>query len=200
MVYVNPFDPATPSDLDPAGQGDDRIRELKAAIIERLETLVADFDGDPLVLLADVIDSLQIKDGAVVTSKIPDNAITTPKIPDGAITLPKIPDNILTIVKMLNGALSPHLAGINTATFTVPGGGMLIGANSTHDETIGVGGASGGKQVIVSVYGSMDPGLVWCGMGGGVGFVTIRIRNLTASPITIPAGVLFICSTLQEIG
>lgn len=54
MAYTNPLDPATPADTDPVAQGDDRMRELKAAIIERLETLVEDVDADPLVPLGSV--------------------------------------------------------------------------------------------------------------------------------------------------
>lgn len=55
MVYVNALDPTTPSDTDPAAQGDDEIRRIKAALIERLETIVEDIDQDPLVLKASVL-------------------------------------------------------------------------------------------------------------------------------------------------
>lgn len=49
MVYVNPLDPLTPTDLDPADEGDDNLRGIKAALIERLETAFEDVDADPLV-------------------------------------------------------------------------------------------------------------------------------------------------------
>lgn len=49
MAYNNEFDPLVPTDLDPAHEGDDRIREIKAALIERLETVFEDIDEDPLV-------------------------------------------------------------------------------------------------------------------------------------------------------
>lgn len=49
MAYANAFDPTTPSDTDPAAQGDDEIRRVKAALIERLDTVFSNFpDGDPL--------------------------------------------------------------------------------------------------------------------------------------------------------
>lgn len=49
MVYVNPLDPTTPSDLADAEEGAARIRELKAAIDERLSTFFSNWpDGDPL--------------------------------------------------------------------------------------------------------------------------------------------------------
>lgn len=50
MVYVNPLDPATPAATDPVGQGDDRMRELKAAVIERLASVFVDVNTDPMVL------------------------------------------------------------------------------------------------------------------------------------------------------
>lgn len=54
MAYVNPLDPLTPTDLDPADEGDDNLRQIKAALIERLETLVEDVDADPLVPRSEV--------------------------------------------------------------------------------------------------------------------------------------------------
>lgn len=50
MVYVNPLDPATPAATDPVGQGDDRMREIKAAVIERLASVFVDVNTDPMVL------------------------------------------------------------------------------------------------------------------------------------------------------
>lgn len=54
MAYSNPLDPSTPSGSDPLAQGDDRLREAKGAIRERLATLVEDVDVDPLVPKAEV--------------------------------------------------------------------------------------------------------------------------------------------------
>lgn len=50
MAYTIPFDPATPTDADPVSSGDDRIREIKQALIERLGNLIVDLDADPWVL------------------------------------------------------------------------------------------------------------------------------------------------------
>ena len=56
MAYINPFDETTPSDADPASQGDDRIREIKAAVNERLSTVFSNWpDGDPLELAPGLI-------------------------------------------------------------------------------------------------------------------------------------------------
>lgn len=48
MAYVDPIDPTTPGDGSDASLGDDRIRELKRALIERLATFFSNVDGDPL--------------------------------------------------------------------------------------------------------------------------------------------------------
>lgn len=50
MAYVNPLDAATPAATDPVSQGDDRIRESKAALIERLLTVFVDLSADPLIV------------------------------------------------------------------------------------------------------------------------------------------------------
>lgn len=49
MAYADPVDPATPGDPDIAGQGDDRIREFKRGIRQRLMSFFIDVDADPLV-------------------------------------------------------------------------------------------------------------------------------------------------------
>jgi hypothetical protein len=57
MAFTNPLDPTTPTDLDWAYQGDDRIRELKAALIERLSQVIQGFpDTDPLKLKLSALD------------------------------------------------------------------------------------------------------------------------------------------------
>jgi hypothetical protein len=59
MPFDEPFDPDTPGDNDPLSQGDDRIRELKRALNERLVQVIEGWPGtDPLKLKAAAIDSL----------------------------------------------------------------------------------------------------------------------------------------------
>jgi len=49
MAYVDPFDVATPADTDMAEQGDNRLRELKRALDERLKTAFSGWpDQQPL--------------------------------------------------------------------------------------------------------------------------------------------------------
>jgi hypothetical protein len=54
MAYTDPLDPITPTDADRVSGGDDRIRELKRALIERFSTIIEDLDDDPLVLKDEV--------------------------------------------------------------------------------------------------------------------------------------------------
>lgn len=51
MAFANPLDPTTPTDADLTSEGDDRIREIKAALIERLAQVIEGWpDDDPLTL------------------------------------------------------------------------------------------------------------------------------------------------------
>jgi hypothetical protein len=50
MAYADALDPTKPTDADLISSGDDEIRKLKRAIIQRLSTIVVNLDADPLVL------------------------------------------------------------------------------------------------------------------------------------------------------
>lgn len=65
MPYTNPLDATTPLDTDLLSAGDDSIRELKAAIRERLLTAFVDVDADPLQLLP-----AAIQDNSIGVSKL----------------------------------------------------------------------------------------------------------------------------------
>lgn len=57
MAFLVPFDPTTPTDADPASEGDDRIREIKAGLIERLAQVINGWpDTDPLTLKRTALD------------------------------------------------------------------------------------------------------------------------------------------------
>lgn len=47
MAYTNPLDPTTPAATDQVKDGDDRIREAKAALIERIQTFFTDTEAQP---------------------------------------------------------------------------------------------------------------------------------------------------------
>jgi hypothetical protein len=58
MAFVEPYDPTTPTDLSDASQGDDRIRELKRALTERLSQVITGWPNtDPLKLKASALEN-----------------------------------------------------------------------------------------------------------------------------------------------
>lgn len=128
MAYSNPLDPSTPAGGAPANQLDDRIREVKAALIERLLTLVADVNAQPLVLNNNVIATANINDLAITqvklallsvgTAQLIDANVTTVKILDANVTTPKLADDAVTQVKMADnsvGTLELIDANVTTA-------------------------------------------------------------------------------------
>lgn len=72
MPYADPIDPATPADNTVVGLGDDRIRELKRALIARLQTIFQNIDNNPLQFIAGIIPTAAIADKAVQYAKIQD--------------------------------------------------------------------------------------------------------------------------------
>jgi|SRR3982750_34427 len=134
MVYVNPMNPATPADGDVTSQGDDRIREAKAAWIERLSTIFTDINLDPLVFRAGVIagtaianlgiDTAQLADAAVTAVKIEDNAVTDAKIngmdgaklTDNTVTGPKLVDDSITGSKLADATVDATKLADNAVT------------------------------------------------------------------------------------
>ncbi len=115
MPYANPLDPTSPSGGSNANQLDDRIRELKAALIERLLTIVTDVNAQPLVLkpdivtasaiLADAVGQAEIANNAVGTAELIDRNITAIKIALLAITSAEIADNAITQLKMADNSV-----------------------------------------------------------------------------------------------
>lgn len=120
MPFLEPLDPATPDGSASAGEGDDRIRELKRAIIERVESFFVDIEGDPWVPKLDAINlAAVISDNTVPGAKLQDNSISlsklaslpdvtgivTTQIADGAITTPKLADDAVTNDKLADNAV-----------------------------------------------------------------------------------------------
>jgi hypothetical protein len=68
-----------------------------------------------------------------------------------------------------------------------PVGGVQIAAGSTKDFTVSIVPASIGSQVHVGPIAPLDAswaGLIWTAFVSAVNTVTIRVANVTASPIT----------------
>src|SRR4051812_33273956 len=108
MAYADPLNPATPADTDISGQGDDRMRETKRALIQRLGSFFQNVDADPMVPRANSIPvatfadntfpGAKLLDGSVkvikldATENIPADMVNTASIEDAAVTTPKLGD------------------------------------------------------------------------------------------------------------
>lgn len=114
MTYPDSLDPTKPSDANYLREGDDRIRETRAAIRERLLTIFTDPDADPLVFIAGIINGAALADNAVSAAKLADNAVDTAAIIDGAVTDVKIAN--------VNGS---KLADSTVATAKIPDGAIV---------------------------------------------------------------------------
>jgi hypothetical protein len=61
MPFISPFDPDTPTDASPVAEGDNEIRSVKVGVIERMNTIVEDFengtdvDGEIVLKLKDSV-------------------------------------------------------------------------------------------------------------------------------------------------
>ena len=68
MPFTDPFTLTTPADTDLVSQGDDRIRELKRALNERLTQIITGWpDTDPLKLKASSLDT-GVTSGATIAT------------------------------------------------------------------------------------------------------------------------------------
>jgi hypothetical protein len=134
MAYANPLNPATPADGNFLREGDDRIRELKAALIERLQTIIQNIDTQPLAFIAGIIPTAAIADGAITLPKMAGNSVSTNTLVDGAATDPKIVS--VNGSKLFDGSV----AGAKLADDTVTGSKIAsgaIGVNELADDAVG---------------------------------------------------------------
>lgn len=119
--YVNIWDPNTPQADESRALGDDRIREFKQGLQERLASLLTFPDGNPLTLLPKSVDGGALKDGAVGTVQIADGAIIAAKIANNALTLDKFEDGTKqAIATVIVGAVT---VGENTNS---PGADIVL--------------------------------------------------------------------------
>lgn len=137
MAYADPVDPATPADSDISGQGDDRIREFKRGIRQRLLSFFFDVDADPLVpkdgvlrsemFPDDEIDGSKLAPGSVNADRlsggggggggVTDNSVYTAALQDNSVTHPKLANNAVEADKIADGAVTgPKIANavVNT--------------------------------------------------------------------------------------
>lgn len=115
MAYADSVDPTQPPDSQVVSQGDDRIRETRAGFIERLSTIFADIDADPLTFIPGIVPEAALADNSVTAAKIKDgevgafelamNAVETAKIADLAVSTAKIADLAVTAAKIADGGV-----------------------------------------------------------------------------------------------
>lgn len=104
MAYLNPLNPAQPADGNYLREGDDRIRETRAALIERLQTIFQNIDEQPLKFNNLVIPTEAIKDLAITGVKIALLSLNTDHYIDGSVTDVKI--NALDGAKIFDNTIA----------------------------------------------------------------------------------------------
>lgn len=118
MPYVNSLDPASPPDNQAVSLGDDRIRETRGGIKERLETVFTGIDVDPLAFQPGIIPGAAIADSAITAAKILDGSVGAFELSDAAVETAKLADSAVTTAKLIDGAVTSAKIGageVNTA-------------------------------------------------------------------------------------
>ncbi len=95
------------------------FREILTTVIKDTITTDTDVANTVDLLLTELaknIDSINILDGAVTTSKIADGAVTTSKIADNSITTSKVVDELITTGKIADGAVTTSKIADNSIT------------------------------------------------------------------------------------
>lgn len=108
MPLIETYDPAQPADVDQSGQGDDRIRELKRALTERLIRVWPNWpNGDPLTWTNGIIPSaaMTFAAGGVPAASLPAKSVTQALIALLAVGTPELIDLAVTAAKIANGAV-----------------------------------------------------------------------------------------------
>lgn len=185
MAYVDPLDVATPASGTDVSQGDDRIRELKRALVERLQKVFVDLNVDPLTFIAGIIPTSALADLSVTTAKLANMNVTSGKLADSAVETGKILDSAVTFAK-LQATLRDKMAQKRSSSVTMSTG-YVWAANTSYDyittlQTTGydfmVGysaPATSFPHASVTVHPYKD----------AAGFVGLRVRNFTGAAVTL---------------
>lgn len=123
---INILTPASSADL---GEGDDRIRELKRQILDRLNSLVADAQVNPMALKANTVNTTQLVDSSVIAAKLAADSVTGVKILDGAITSAKLTDGLITTNKLQDGAITAAKLAAGSVTSAAILDGTIVAAD-----------------------------------------------------------------------
>ena len=106
MPLVEPYDPATPADVHDLSQGDDRIRELKRALTERLVRVWSNWpNGDPMTWVAGIVPGSALANLSIASAHIIDRNVTSAKIALDAIIQELIADGAVGSDQIANLAV-----------------------------------------------------------------------------------------------
>lgn len=208
MAYNEVWDLNTPQGSEARSLGDDRIREMKRALQERLATIMNFPDGNPLELTPAYVNGLGLHDGAQINdASIPDSkllGIGGTKITDHTIEWTKVTNNFeARLGYSFPFTLSPGQSP------THPGVSVIVASSSLVQWNYPVGtefnpGANGhvpsmdaGTVIVLTinpnpslVAGSGQLTLIWSTFYDG-SQLTISAYNPTTANITIPSGFPF---------
>ena len=116
MAYADPLDATTPADTDFAGSGDDKIRELKRALIERIESFFQDVEAQPWVPIAGIIPGASLVNGSITSLQL--DATTSRAWLAGffvdTAANPPVPKPGSVPVAALSGAITPDDDSVST--------------------------------------------------------------------------------------
>lgn len=181
MPYAEIWDPNTPQASESRALGDDRIRELKRAIQERLGTIMNFPDGNPLTLLPSVVADLKTTDG----HDLDDASIPGSKLLDSAVGNSKVLDQSLGWYKLNNNALE-RIAFLITQI-------LRAGQSTNHSGAsivVGAGAQASWVYPISTVFAPQTVGAAPAmGQGGsGTSGVFVSLNLNVSSTDFSPAG------------
>lgn len=114
MPYIDPIDVTQPTAVGDLALGDDKIRELKRALAERMLDIVTGWPDGPLVL--------KIANLFVTSVMLADNAVTRVKVADAAVGTAELVDREVTGVKIaLLALLTEHYAALSVTDEKIAG-------------------------------------------------------------------------------
>jgi hypothetical protein len=161
MPYADPFDSTTPIAAEASSQGDDRIRELKRAIEQRMADLANNWPAGPVTpkipLLAIITGMLA--DKAVTGAKIADDTITALQIAIGAVGTAELADGGVTGDKVAANAIDTvHVAllAITDALIASVDGSKIIDASIDGAVKLKDGSVTASKLAAIGTGGIAD--------------------------------------------
>lgn len=153
MPYAYELNPAEPAGGEDARFLDDAVRSLTAAVRERLETIVADVDAQPLVLTASApiadnsVTQPKMADASVGTAELIDLNVTEPKFAAKAVSTRALADDAVTQVQMADGSVgAPQIIDGSV-------GNAELADDSVDARTI-INGGVGGPQIVDGAVGT----------------------------------------------